>query len=298
MKYLNLTKGFNPYGIHEESINSIDFESFFFNGGEPHIKLDLGAFNDTADDINVSIRLKSMNDIGMLMVATEALQQSGYCKNINLFIPYFPGGRQDRRMIDGEPLTARVFADLINELDYDLITTFDDHSDVTNALLNNADNLNNHNFVQKAVNDIIGNSWMHLIIPDTGASKKMLSLNQQLKFDSVIKCDKTRDVKTGKLSGFEVYSDNLEGKACIIVDDICDGGGTFIGLAEELKKKNAGDLYLIVSHGIFSKGFKELRKHFKGIYTTDSWSNNYAMDNAEDEKGSEIVTIVPFKDFL
>ena len=57
---------------------------------------------------------------------------------------------------------------------------------------------------------------------------------------------------------------------CLIVDHICDGGGTFIGLAEELKKKNAGKLFLAVSHGIFNKGFDDL-KCFDGIFTTDSF---------------------------
>jgi ribose-phosphate pyrophosphokinase len=50
---------------------------------------------------------------------------------------------------------------------------------------------------------------------------------------------------------------------------LLNGGGTFIGLAKELKNKNAGKLYLAVSHGIFSKGFEEL-KCFERIFTTDS----------------------------
>ena len=81
-----------------------------------------------------------------------------------------------------------------------------------------------------------------------------------------------RDVKTGKLSGFKVYSDDLEGQDCIIVDDICDAGGTFMGLATELKKKNAGKLFLAVSHGIFSKGLDNLTQYFDTIFTTDSFN--------------------------
>jgi len=57
----------------------------------------------------------------------------------------------------------------------------------------------------------------------------------------------------------------------LIVDDICDGGGTFLGLGEELKKKNAGPLFLAISHGIFSKGFDELVKVYEQIFTTDSF---------------------------
>ena len=89
----------------------------------------------------------------------------------------------------------------------------------------------------------------------------------------MIECSKSRDVKTGKLKGFKVYADDLQGKDCLIVDDICDGGGTFMGLAEELKNKNAGNLYLAVSHGIFSKGFDHLAEHFTKIFTTDSFQN-------------------------
>ena len=89
----------------------------------------------------------------------------------------------------------------------------------------------------------------------------------------VVECSKSRDVKTGQLSGFKVYADDLGGADCIIVDDICDAGGTFMGLAMELKKKNAGKLYLAVSHGIFSKGIDDLTKYFDKIFTTDSIRN-------------------------
>jgi len=72
------------------------------------------------------------------------------------------------------------------------------------------------------------------------------------------------------------------------VDDICDGGGTFIGLAKALKQKNAGNLYLAVSHGIFSKGFNELNKHFTKIFTTDSFKT-INESNVEQLKLEQII---------
>ena len=117
----------------------------------------------------------------------------------------------------------------------------------------------------------IGNQVL-LISPDGGALKKIYKVSEYLGGVEVVECSKSRDVKTGKLSGFKVYSDDLEGKDCLIVDDICDGGGTFIGLAEELKNKNAGNLYLAVSHGIFNKGFESLSV-FKKIFTTNSFKD-------------------------
>ena len=80
-------------------------------------------------------------------------------------------------------------------------------------------------------------------------------------------------MQTGKLEGFQVYEEDLKGKTCLIVDDICDGGGTFLGMAKALKAKHAGTLYLAVSHGIFSKNLKALKQTFKAIYTTNSFKD-------------------------
>lgn len=134
----------------------------------------------------------------------------------------------------------------------------------------------------------------HLVCPDSGANKKMKDLQKGIMHDSLIKCDKTRDTQTGEISGFEVYANDLEGKPCLIIDDICDGGGTFIGLAKELKKKNAGKLYLAVSHGIFSKGYVELDKYFDGIYTTDSFKN---VPKTEDLRSPQHTAIYHIKNF-
>jgi ribose-phosphate pyrophosphokinase len=65
---------------------------------------------------------------------------------------------------------------------------------------------------------------------------------------------------------------------CFIVDDICDGGRTFIELSKELKKRNCGNVYLIISHGIFSKGIDVLREHFTKVFCTNSISDIECKD--------------------
>ena len=190
-------------------------------------------------------------------------------KAIDLFIPYFPAARQDRLMVSGEPLSVKVYSDIINSLQLNKVTVFDPHSEVTPALLNNCEVMSNHLFIKKVLAAISSN--VKLISPDGGALKKIYKTSAYLGGVEVVECSKSRNVKTGRLSGFKVYHDDLDGSPCLIVDDICDGGATFIGLAEALKKKNAGDLYLAVSHGIFSKGFEELTTSFKIVFTTDSF---------------------------
>ena len=258
---LNLDKHFNPFN---ES-NTLAFESFTFSGGEPHIKINSNL--DCSKAITITHRVNAFNDLGLICLAVDALKRMGV-KEMNLFIPYFPAARQDRVMVNGEPLSVKVYADIINSLHFNKVTIFDPHSEVAPALINHCAIIANHKFIEKVIS-IIGNT-VKIISPDGGALKKIYRVSEFLGGTPVVECSKSRDVKTGKLSGFKVYDDDLKQTDCLVVDDICDGGGTFIGLATELKNKNAGNLYLAISHGIFSKGFDELSKQFKTIFTTDA----------------------------
>ncbi len=257
----NLDTSFKPLGEGQ-----VLFESFVFSGGEPHIKLKSNLENVT--EVTITTRVTSFNDFGMLLCAIDAVKRCGV-KNVHVFLPYFPGARQDRVMVAGEPLTVKVYADVLNNQQLSSITVFDPHSEVTPALLNNCKSIPNHTFIEKVLQKI--GKEVLLISPDGGALKKIYKVSEYLGGIAVIECSKKRNVKNGKLEGFKVYEEDLGGKDCLIVDDICDGGGTFMGLAGELKKKNAGDLYLAVSHGIFNKGVAALNEHFKEIYTTDSF---------------------------
>ena len=258
---LNLDPSFTPLGEN----NSIAHQSFLFAGGEPHIKI-TNDFNQD-EPVTITQRINSFNDLGLICITVDALKRMGV-KEIHLYIPYFPAARQDRVMIPGEPLSVKVYAGIINALKLASVTVFDPHSEVTPALLNNCITISNHEFIKKVI-EAIGPD-VKLISPDGGALKKIYKVSEFLGGAEVVECSKSRDVKTGRLSGFKVYADNLGGADCLIVDDICDGGGTFNGLAEALRAKNAGKLYLAISHGIFSKGFDDLSKYFEQIFTTDS----------------------------
>lgn len=259
---LNLDKNFTPYGTE----NNIDYNFFTFSGGEPHIKIISKLENVT--EVTITHRIQSFNDIGTLLLATNALKNMGI-KKLHVVLPYFPAARQDRLMVSGEPLSVKVYADIINAQNFESVTVFDPHSEVTPALLNNCRIIDNHKFIERITQQLSDN--LLLISPDGGALKKIYKVAAYLQNYEVVECSKSRNVKTGQLTGFKVYADDLQGKDCLIVDDICDGGGTFLGLAKELKAKNAGNLYLAISHGIFSKGFDELEKHFTKIFTTDSF---------------------------
>lgn len=258
---LNLESEFTPLG----TTNAIQYTKMIFSGGEPHIKI-LSAVNPN-DSVSITARINSFHEMGMLLMAVDALRRMEI-KNIRLFIPYFPGARQDRLMVAGEPLSVKVYANIINMLQLSQVIVFEPHSEVTPALIDHVKVITNEKFIQSFINELDEN--IVLVSPDAGALKRTYKLAEALNKNEVIECSKKRDITTGKIVGFKVYTSDIEGKDCLIVDDICDGGATFIGLANVLRQKNAGKIYLAVSHGIFSKGLNELAATFDKIFTTDS----------------------------
>ncbi|MEY3240527.1 MAG: hypothetical protein RIR11_1965 [Bacteroidota bacterium] len=263
MKFLNLSDALTLEP-------AIQFEAFIFNGGEPHIKITEALQTD--DRVCITVQARSSNDIIKVLLARDALQRMGI-SNVELFIPYFPAARQDRLMVTGEPLSVKVFAGLINGAGFNKVTVFDPHSEVTPALLDRCQTIQNHGFISEVFERLKTAHQLTIIAPDAGSAKKIHHLSAALSCERVVQCDKTRDIKTGLLSAPKVFADDLKGADCLIVDDICDGGGTFIQLAAVLKQKNAGKLYLAVSHGIFSKGLEVFETHFDQIFTTNSFYN-------------------------
>lgn len=268
---LNLDKDFQPYGA------GIAFKSFNFPSGcEVHIKL-----FEIGSSVIITTRLKSSDDVMMLLMATDALKRSGVA-DISLRIPFLPYARQDRVMVKGEPLSIKVMADLLNSQGYSQVVIFDPHSEVCLALITNSQSISNHRFVANVLKD---KSNYFVVSPDAGAYKKIFSLCQEINYkDDIILCNKIRDVSNGNIKSITVDRDDLQGKDCFIVDDICDGGGTFNLLSQELRKRNAGKINLIVSHGIFSQGLKTLCDNLDHIYTTNSFMdinsiNEFGMRN-------------------
>lgn len=268
IRSLNLDAMFVPT-THPE----IEFEMFSFSGGEIHIKLNNGIDYSKIERVVISNRFTNAGDLLKVLIAKDALKRKGVIC-FDLIMPYIPYARQDRQCFDGESFTLKVFSEILNSACFDRVIVLDSHSDVAPALINNCTNISNAPYVRMAWNEIfaIEKSDIALVSPDSGANKKSNKLYSELcLFKPMVKCDKRRDLSSGSLSGFEVFSDDLNGSCCLIVDDICDGGRTFIGIAEELKKKNAGNVYLFITHGIFSNGLSELGRYFKKIYTTNSF---------------------------
>lgn len=273
-------------GQHEDHIQ---YKSFRFAAGERQFQLTDLEKDDWAILNGVTLYFKYSGDSSLieLMMAINALRNVGATK-INLFIPYFPGARQDRICNPGEAFSLKMYAEFINNLKCNRVHVFDPHSDVTPALIENVVIHKNWEFVAYAMRRIKlemnnSNKDMVLVSPDAGANKKVFDLTKFLGGIPVIRADKLRDVTNGKILETVVYAEDLTGKIAIITDDICSYGGTFKALAKKLKEKNAEKVYLVVSHFEGVANLRELKESgIDGVYTTDSFplieSDDYNKD--------------------
>lgn len=224
--------------------------------------------------VQINSRLNSFQDLELIICANQALRNMG-CRDVELYVPYFLGARSDRRFTGGGVnYLKQVICPIINSQEFKKVTVLDPHSDVLEACLNNFAKDSNVKFVRWALTDIDNKneaqSRVVFVSPDAGASKKIYDLAQEFNVTNIVTASKVRNNK-GEVVKTEVPSMRLSGvEHIIIIDDICDGGRTFIELAKAIKEQTDKSIYLIVTHGIFSAGLYELSKHINGIFTTNS----------------------------
>ena len=229
--------------------------------------------------MEIKSRLNNWLDLELIICAVASLRE--LCvEEIHLYTPYIMGARSDRKFEDGgNNYLKDVICPVINSLNFKTVTCIDPHSDVLEACIKGFKKESNLHLIKAALNSFCGDAGYKsndfiLISPDAGASKKIYKLAEQIGYKGdIITCSKDRDTE-GKLTKTVVpLVEDYALKDFIIIDDICDGGATFINIAKEIRQKfrNSPKIYLIVTHGIFSKGFEELSQYFDGIYCTNSY---------------------------
>lgn len=267
---LNLHDGFGQCG------EKIPFKINLFPAGECYVNVTVP---HGIHSVRINTRCRNSDDIMNLLLAVDSLRRQGVW-TIHIFIPYFPYARQDRVCHSGDSFSLKVVADLIKGKDIKIIS-YDVHSDVLEILLDDQ-SLRFYGNRREVLDFIdyleIQKTGLALICPDAGARKKSQALFDQGMFDTLIYCEKSRDSKFTSGVGVEPIENRIAGMTAVVVDDICDGGATFNALGQRLQEAKVKESYLFVSHGIFSKGFNELKKYYKKVGTTNSMQNDYHND--------------------
>ncbi|MCW3092219.1 MAG: hypothetical protein JWP81_3288 [Ferruginibacter sp.] len=235
-----------------------------FPDSQPHVNIHGLA---EGDEVKVICSVTDSSKLLQLLETANAIDNL-FAKKKILVIPYLMAARYDRLMQLGDSIDLKVVADLVNMCAFEKVFLYDVHSEVALLLIKNAVGITNEALV-KAYDkpDAV------LICPDAGAAKKVgkyFGWNSNIK--SIVYCSKNRDLSNGNLTLEVLEPEECAGKNCVIIDDLCDGGGTFLAIAEKIKPAH---LTLIVTHGIFSKGFSVLEKYFQQIIVSDSLYKTY-----------------------
>ena len=245
------------------------------------------------EPVLIKSRITSFLDLELVICANRALRELGV-KETSLEISYLLGARSDRKFETGSVnYIKEILAPIINAQKFKRVTILDPHSDVTEACIKNFKKVTQYGqglltFVLRDYFNAGSTDYskMRLISPDAGALKKVYDVAESIGYkEEIVIASKHRDVKTGKITHTDVpISVHDADKDFFILDDIIDGGRTFIEIAKALREKNAtGKILLVATHGIFSAGLKPLNEHFDGIYTTNSYIDisdpNFSLRN-------------------
>lgn len=263
--------------------SDIKWKRFSFNDGEVHIK-----FEDELprkEEYKVICRIKSSDDLFVLMQVGDILDRHEI--TYTLYIKYLMGMRMDRVMTFNEAFSLKVVANMLNTLNYEHVYIFEPHSDRTLKLIRNSEDLNML-FNGDTTYPILLNKWNDvgtvICYPDKGAYKRYGVTDKFGNSKNTIVLGKTRSVETGEITGMEIVQRNIIHKfnRIVIIDDLCDGGRTFIE-ANKLLKKEYPDVSidLFVKHMVNPIGLLNATNTFDHVYITDSYDdyNNEVYNN-------------------
>lgn len=264
-----------------------DAIAFGYPGGEQQVRLTASQIADvlSADHIGIFARIKNSEDLIRTVLLSDAVDNINPLADVSVILPYLPYGRADRRFVEGDCFGLEIFGRILETTGVWEILTLDAHSH--KELSSRLTDVNPEVFIGKsAVNFSFraASDKINILYPDKGAAERYsLPVDFGCNIKSVaanyLYAEKQRDPATGKLLGFKVP--DLAGLPTLIVDDICDGGGTFLGISEEVYYNTAGKppfMGLYTTHGIYSKGTEILLKHFDVLYTTNSFAERLDTD--------------------
>ena len=186
-----------------------------------------------------------------LLITLDALRRSS-ARRVTAVVPYFGYARQDRKSSPRSPISAKLVANLITQAGADRVLTMDLHAGQIQGFFDiPVDNLYAAPLFARDIETRFKGREIMVVSPDVGGVVRARAIAQRLNTDLAI-IDKRRP-QAGVSEVMNVIGE-VEGRDCIVVDDIIDSGGTHCNAAEALMKNGARSVSVYVTHGVFSGG--------------------------------------------
>lgn len=186
------------------------------------------------------------------LIMIDALKR-GSAKRITAILPFYPYARQDKKHRGREPISARLVADLLKTAGADRIVTVDLHTDQIQGFF---DGPVDHMHAQLQLAEYVRTNYsldnITVVSPDSGRVRVAEKWADSLDGAPLAFIHKTRDplvpnqVKSNRVVGA------VEGRTCILIDDMIDTGGTIAGAVNVLREAGAGDVVIAATHGVLS----------------------------------------------
>lgn len=189
------------------------------------------------------------DNLMQLLICMDALRRAS-ARRITAVIPYFGYARQDRKTDGRTPISAKLVANLISTAGADRVLTVDLHAGQIQGFFDiPTDNLFGGPVMVDDIRERYGRERIVVVSPDVGGVVRARSLANRLNADLAI-VDKRRP-EAGKSEVMNIIGE-VSGARCVMIDDICDSGGTLINAAEALKQAGASSVSAYITHGVLS----------------------------------------------
>jgi ribose-phosphate pyrophosphokinase len=186
-----------------------------------------------------------------LLVMLDALRR-GSARRVTAVIPYFGYARQDRKSGPRTPISAKLVANLITQAGANRVLTMDLHAGQIQGFFDiPVDNLFAAPLFSRDIRENFAGRDVMIVSPDVGGVLRARAIATRLNTDLAI-IDKRRE-RAGVSEVMNVIGE-VEGRDCILVDDICDSGGTLCNAAAALIEGGARSASVYVTHGVLSGG--------------------------------------------
>ncbi|RVU14870.1 ribose-phosphate pyrophosphokinase [Methylobacterium oryzihabitans] len=224
-----------------------------------------------------------------LLIMIDAARRSS-ARRITAVLPYFGYARQDRRTSGRTPISAKLVANLITEAGADRVMTLDLHAGQIQGFFDiPTDNLFAAPVMVRDIKERLDPADMMVVSPDVGGVVRARALAKRIDAPLAI-VDKRRE-RPGESEVMNIIGD-VEGRSCILVDDIVDSGGTLVNAAEALLAQGAKDVSAYITHGVLSGGAvsRIASSKLKELVISDSIQPTAAVKLA---RNIRVVTIAP-----
>ena len=249
--------------VHLED-SDIKYSISRFPDGE--VQISLGDFSHK-EQIQVKCRITNAEDLFILMQVLDILDRHEVSYVLSIY--YLMGMRMDRVMNFNRPFTLKIVLNSLKNCNADNIKILEPHSDVY------YDFRFGGKFTELYIEGSPSNTVWHgyqMVLPDAGAKERY----DFQYVGTALTCSKVRDLTTGKI--LEIKIDNPEAisdKPLLILDDLCDGGDTFCGIAKAFNSIGIPKerLNIAVTHMVNPKGIKNLSENFNHVWFTNSYKD-------------------------